>query len=204
MQLGVRRTVEVHENRTVLVSLTSRGTMRVHRGYAYASDRTLRAILTFLSTSTRRQARKMAEKEVVAFPVDRFVSTRRRQSRRQRPKPGDQRTLRELHRLHAQLNEMHFGGALKRIRFRISDRMRIRLGELTVDMNAGQAVEIAVSRRHIERDAWQEVEHTVLHEMIHQWQAESGHAIDHGSGFRNKAAEIGIEPHAHRVLDATG
>ena len=40
MELGLSgmRGVEVHENRTVLVSVTSRGVLRVHRGYAYATD----------------------------------------------------------------------------------------------------------------------------------------------------------------------
>ena len=34
--------VEVHENRSVMVSLTRRGALRVHRGYAFAPDETLR------------------------------------------------------------------------------------------------------------------------------------------------------------------
>jgi hypothetical protein len=112
--------------------------------------------------------------------------------------------IRELKLLHARLNEVHFAGSLKRIPFRISGRMRIRLGELVVDARTREAIEIAVSRRHLERDTWEDVEHTVLHEMIHQWQAESGHAVDHGNSFKRKAAEIGIEPHAQWARPTAG
>ena len=42
--------------------------------------------------------------------------------------------------------------------------------------------------------------HTLLHEMVHQWQAEQGHPIDHGRLFREKAIEVGIEPAARRRL----
>jgi hypothetical protein len=34
--------------------------------------------------------------------------------------------------------------------------------------------------------------------MVHQWQAEHGHPIDHGRLFREKALEVGIEPAARR------
>jgi hypothetical protein len=45
------------------------------------------------------------------------------------------------------------------------------------------------------------VAHTVLHEMVHQWQAETGQEADHGPGFRRKAREVGIAPVASRDLD---
>jgi hypothetical protein len=48
------------------------------------------------------------------------------------------------------------------------------------------------------------VEHTMLHEMVHQWQAESGLPVDHGAAFRQKAAELGIQPHASRRLPGRG
>jgi hypothetical protein len=34
--------------------------------------------------------------------------------------------------------------------------------------------------------------------MVHQWQDEGGHAIDHGATFRKKAREVGITPSARR------
>jgi hypothetical protein len=40
----------------------------------------------------------------------------------------------------------------------------------------------------------------LLHEMIHQWQAESGLAVDHGPAFRKKARVLGIAPRAMRDI----
>jgi hypothetical protein len=40
--------------------------------------------------------------------------------------------------------------------------------------------------------------HTLLHEMVHQWQDEAGHPIDHGGTFRKKAREVGITASARR------
>ena len=59
-------------------------------------------------------------------------------------------------------------------------------------------VEIAISYRHVTRDGWHEAEQTLLHEMIHQWQAESGRPVDHGAMFRQKAREVGVTPRAMR------
>jgi len=56
----------------------------------------------------------------------------------------------------------------------------------------------AISKFHIEHDGWGEVEHTLLHEMVHQWQVESGLALDHGPVFRRKARAVGIVPSAVR------
>jgi hypothetical protein len=78
--------------------------------------------------------------------------------------------------------------------------MRTRLAELTVDSPARRPAEIAISRCHIERDGWSEVEHTLLHEMIHQWQVESGLEADHGETFRRKALEVGVLPMAQREV----
>jgi hypothetical protein len=197
--LGLTHPVEVHENSTVLVSVTGRGVLRIHRGYAYASDRTLQEVLTFVSPRAKRLERGQAQQGVAAFPVEDFVVVRRRR-RTVSTRPEDRPLLRRLRELHDQLNTAHFGGTLSNIPLRISNRMRTRLGELTVDARTNQAVEIAVSRRHVEHDAWDEVIHTVLHEMVHQWQAESGMEIDHGPEFRRKARAVGVLPRAHRTI----
>jgi hypothetical protein len=108
-----------------------------------------------------------------------------------------------LHRLeavHHQLNQEHFGGTLGEIPIRLSGRMRRRLGELSVDIRTGRPVELSVSRRHIARHSWAEVEHTVLHEMVHQWQAETELKVDHGPTFRRKAREVGVLPAAKRTI----
>ena len=58
--------------------------------------------------------------------------------------------------------------------------------------------EIAISRRHLRRHGWQEALHTLLHEMVHQWQDETGQPIDHSSVFRRKAREVGVVAGATR------
>jgi predicted SprT family Zn-dependent metalloprotease len=68
-----------------------------------------------------------------------------------------------------------------------------------VDGTTGGAAEIAVKRRHVQRDGWTEVRDTLLHEMVHQWQAERGHPADHGRSFREKAREVGIVPAARKA-----
>jgi hypothetical protein len=80
---------------------------------------------------------------------------------------------------------------------RISRRMKNRLGHYMV-ADRGQAAEIALSLRHIERDPWDDVLHTLVHEMVHQWQDQHGMVLDHGPGFRAKAAAVGISARATR------
>jgi hypothetical protein len=200
--LGLRgvKKLELHENRTVMVTLTERGVLRLHRGYFYAPDSVLRAVVDFVSPRVPRQRRLQAERELLAFPVGDFVPPRPRPSKDGKVRPGDLRLIRELEKLHRRLNREYFGGKLSAVRIRLSSRMRTRLGELTLDERTHRPVEIAISRRHLERDEWSEVEHTMLHEMVHQWQAESGLKVDHGPGFRRKALEVGVEPRARRFV----
>ena len=199
-QLGVRWPVKVHENRTVLVSFTDRSGLRIHRGFAYASDRTLGAVIAFVSPGRRRSTSKRAEAEVVSFPVENYVRLEPRRRRRTRIRPEDHKLLNELRELHARFNYEHFESKLSPVQFRISNRMRTRLGELSVDSRTGDVIEISISRHHLQRDPWDEVQHTILHEMIHQWQAEAGMALDHGPTFRARAREIGVIPRANRAV----
>ena len=198
--LGLRRRVHVHENRTVLVSVSRRGQLRIHRGFAYASDRVLQAVVEFVHPSTRAAERRRAERELVSFPVEEFVRLPGKRLRSERLRPGDRKILAELARHHERFNRRHFGGRLAQIAFRISRRMRTRLGELTVNPRTNRATEIAISRHHLECDGWDEVLHTLLHEMVHQWQVESGLDPDHGETFREKALEVGVVPGARRVV----
>jgi hypothetical protein len=77
--------------------------------------------------------------------------------------------------------------------------MKSRLGHYSPTSH-GFEPEIVISRRHIRRDGWEEALHTLLHEMVHQWQDESGLVVDHGSGFRAKARAVGITPLACRAV----
>ena len=63
---------------------------------------------------------------------------------------------------------------------------------------------IVISRRLLKQHPWRDVEETLLHEMVHQWQAESALPVDHGTGFRRKARAVGIEPSARRHLGHGG
>jgi SprT-like family len=200
--LGLRdiSRVILHNNRTVMVSLCSRGVLRLHRGYSFAPDPVLSAIIRFLDPRQPRAARRAAEWEFLAFPVEAFAPPPERPIQLERPRPGDLRLLHRLRRLHEELNALHFGGALGDIPIRISNRMRVRLGELSVDLRSGRAIEISISRRHLTRHPWPEVEHTLLHEMVHQWQAESGLPVNHGPGFRAKAREVGVLAAARRPI----
>ena len=191
--LGLRHhgTIRTHTNRSVMLSLSSRGTLRLHRGYAHAPDRVLAAIVRFLDARLSRSDRKAAEREFLAFPVEEFAPPSHPR-RRARPRPGDAPLIARLTALHAELNRRHFGGRLSPIPLRLSTRMRRRLGEVSVDIRTGNPLEIALNRRHVLQHPWSEVEHTMLHEMIHQWQAENGLPVDHRAGFRRKAEEVGV------------
>jgi hypothetical protein len=195
--------VVTHANRTVMLSLTARGELRLHRGYAFAPDAVLQAIVRFLDPRLPRAARRLAEREFLAFPVEQHAPSG--PGRRERPRPGDLLTLHRLGQAHERLNQEHFEGRLGSLPIRLSGRMRSRLGEVSVDLRTGRPMEIAISRRHIARHAWAEVEHTLLHEMVHQWQAETGLPVDHGPIFRRKAREVGVLPGARRAVgDAAG
>ena len=188
--------VRLTENRAVMVSFSG-GELRVHRGYLEAPPAVLRAIVTFVCGRTRAD-RRGAQRQILGFPV---AGASRPPMRRPEPvRPEDTPLLRELADWHRHYNDRYFGGALCEIPIRISGRMRTRLGQYTAGSSAGESAEIAISRRHIRRHGWAEALHTLLHEMVHQWQAESGLEIDHGPGFRAKARAVGIAPHARREI----
>ncbi|MDQ3243467.1 MAG: SprT-like domain-containing protein, partial [Gemmatimonadota bacterium] len=99
---------------------------------------------------------------------------------------------------HTDLNASKFSGELGDIRIRVSRRMKSRLGHYSWRQPDGSGSEIAIGSRHIRRDGWDEAVHTLLHEMVHQWQDERGLKVDHGREFRAKARAIGIAAKARR------
>jgi hypothetical protein len=199
--LGLRdvERVLIHTNQTVMLTL-SRRVLRIHRGYAFAPDGVLKAVVRFLNPRVPRALRRAAEREFLDFPVQVYAPPSDCPPRRERARPGDLRLLHRLGELHRHLNGLHFGGTLSDIPIRISSRMKSRLGELAMDLKTSRPTEIGISRRHINRHRWAEVEHTMLHEMVHQWQAEAGLRVDHGPTFRRKAREVGVMPAARRRL----
>lgn len=196
-QLGLKRIrrVQLTRNRTVMVSFAG-GVLRAHEGYLGAPEPVWRAIVAFVEGRTRAE-RRAAQRVIVGFPIggERMNAP----ARRERTHADDVAMVEQLVAWHERYNTRHFAGALQSVPLRVSRRMKSRLGHYSAG-HAGALAEIAVSRSHIRRHGWTEALHTLLHEMVHQWQDETGRAIDHGREFRKKCREVGIEPHARRVL----
>jgi hypothetical protein len=193
-------------NRTVMVSFRG-GTLRVHEEYLGAPPKVLRAIVALVRARSRAQ-RDTARAVILSFPVARRAHDEgageqggkggRAGRAPERMRPEDALLARTLSEWHARYNTRHFGGALGPIPVRVSRRLKTRLGHYSVATADGETAEIVIGRRHIRRHGWAEALHTLLHEMVHQWQDESGLPVDHGRTFRAKAREVGIEPKARR------
>ncbi|WP_373067720.1 SprT-like domain-containing protein [Gemmatimonas sp.] len=177
--------------RTVMVSLIGR-TLRIHEGYAEAPESVLRAIIAF-ATARNKTERATTREAILAFDVERGPSLRRQEPGR----PGDVAMIAQLLEAHRNLSEKWFDSALSVIPLRLSGRMATRLGHYDPG-SRHTPPEIVMSRTHITRHGWREAMHTLLHEMVHQWQHETGQPVDHGTAFRQKARDVGITPAARR------
>jgi len=197
--LGLRRisVCRLTRNRNVMVSFGAHE-LRVHEGYLTAPQDVLLAIVRFVEGTTRGE-RLRARRRLLEHPVETVAPPARR---RGGTHPDDLRFAARLTEWHERYNAQYFGGQLRPVDVRVSRRMRARLGHYTAATKSGDPPEIAISRRHLRNHGWEEALHTLLHEMVHQWQDEHGHAIDHGSTFRRKASEIGISPFARRTVAA--
>lgn len=195
-RLGLAPGIEVTltRNRTVLVSFAASTGLRLHAGYAWAGDDVLSAILVFVRPRASRAERLVARRRFLNFPVERHVTPAARRRVAQSP-PAHAPLIDRLVRLHQILNERHFGGKLTALPLRLSDRMQSRLGEFQAGGDAHESA-IVLSHRHLRRDGWPAAAETLLHEMIHQWQHETGLPLDHGTAFRRKARSLGISPAA--------
>lgn len=192
------REIQTHRNRQVMLSFVPGKLFRLHEGYAHAPDQVLQAIVRFVTPGARRATRQPSKRIFLAFPADDHAPSPVRPRRPSRLRPGDEHLLGQLQAEFHALNREHFGGELGPIPILISARMKTRLGELRIDRKTGSPVHIALGRRHLRRDGWAAARETLLHEMVHQWQAETGRPVDHGAEFRRKAMEVGITPRAVR------
>jgi hypothetical protein len=192
--LGLKRIdrCRLTHNRNVMVSFRGRD-MRIHEGYLDAPRDVMEAIVAFVEGRTRAE-RHEARGRIVAYKVD----TPRGPSRRERTRPEDEPLAATLCEWHARYNTEHFHGTLKPVPVRVSRRMKSRLGHYSA-ASPGVSGEIAISWRHIRRHGWEDALRTLLHEMVHQWQDETGRPIDHGAAFRRQAREVGITAAARRV-----
>ncbi len=196
--MGLRgvRSLALTRNRSVVVSAVD-GALRVHRAFLDAPDSVHRAIVRFLM-APRRTERVAARRVLVAFPIG--DAERRPPRTPERTHPDDEKLAATLTEWHARYNAERFAGALRRVRVRVSRRMRARLGHYA-PAQQGRTAEIAISRRHMKRHGMAESLATLLHEMVHQWQDEEGHPLGHDRRFREKAKSVGIVGRAKRVVD---
>jgi hypothetical protein len=189
---GVER-CRLTENRSVMVSYRGKE-LRMHRGFASAPPDVLGAVVLFVNG--RGLQRRRARDVILAYPIDRRHAATRRREQTHR---GDIVLAERLREAHALLNRRHFAGALRTVDIRVSRRLKTRLGYYRLPVGEGDRPEIVIGRRHVRRHGWRAALETLLHEMVHQWQHERGLPVDHGTHFRRKARELGIEPAATRA-----
>jgi hypothetical protein len=194
--LDPRYRLRLTSNRTVFVSYSS-DEVRVQQGFLRAGDNVMRAIVQFVQTRSRAD-RNRARRVLLSFPIDRESSARSRRRAPEKTHPDDEAMAGRLRRAHAAFNRDKFGGILGTPPIRVSRRMKSRLGHYTHSTPSGDGGEIAISRKHIKRHGWTEAMDTLVHEMVHQWQDETGQAVDHGREFRQKARDVAISPHARK------
>jgi hypothetical protein len=195
--LGAQYRVRLTTNRTVVVSYSG-GELRIHNSFLGADEEVWKAIIVFVH-GRNRAVRQEARRTILEFPVARSHDPPRRRRSPERTNPADLPLIRELSRWHVVYNDERFDGSLREVPIRISRRMKSRLGHYS-PASEGCVPEIVLSRRHIRRDGWDEALHTLLHEMVHQWQDEHGLVVDHGASFRSKARAVGITPLACRAV----
>ena len=193
--LGPEWKVVTTDNRATMVSFTGHS-VRVHKSYLDAPDPVIHAIAQFV-TAKRRDARRKARAAILAHAPARVPADVVPIRDRERTHRADQRFVERLTAAHGEYNAERFAGALSRIHIRVSRRMRRKLGHYSPATH-GLPPEIAIGRRHIARDSWNDVLHTLLHEMVHQWQDESGFALAHDARFRRMARAVGADPRAVR------
>jgi hypothetical protein len=194
--LGSRYRVRLTSNKTVVVSYSG-GELRIHNSFLAADEDVWKAIITFVH-ARNRVVRQEARRTILEFPVS-IPESHTRSRKPEHTSAVDAPLQRELMHWHSVYNAERFGGALRSVPIRISRRMKSRLGHYTAAAH-GCEPEIVLSRRHIRRDGWEEALHTLLHEMVHQWQDEQGLMVDHGATFRAKARSVGITPLACRAV----
>jgi hypothetical protein len=197
--LGLRgiRQCTLTSNRRTMVSFRAQR-LRLQRAFLEAPQTVLRAVVDFVNGPSvkRRRARRTLVTVQPVVPPSR-VRPRRRAPEPSRPEDGPR--IARLSETHRRLNDAHFAGTLTAVAIRLSRRMRTRLGHYAPGA-AGSSPEIAIGLRHLRRDGWAAACETLAHEMVHQWQHETGRPIAHDREFRAKARAIGISARARRTM----
>lgn len=191
--LGLTRIARVVLTRNRRVMASWRGdVLRVHAGYAQAPPAVWAALVCFVE-GRDRATRAAARAALLDWSLPADAAVRRR--RATVTHPDDAAAQARLQAEHARLNAERFGGALGPVAIHLSRRLVRRLGHYA-PADDGRPAELVVSRRHLRRHGWVAALETLLHEMVHQWQDETGAPLDHGPAFRAKARAVGCVPRA--------
>jgi hypothetical protein len=193
--LGPDWVVTITDNRATMVSFRGQS-VRIHRAYTDAPDEVVLAIARFV-TAPRRSERREASRVILRHAPQESSPDAVPIRTRDRTHPADEPFVQRLTAAHLTYNRELFDGALKPVSIRVSRRMRRKLGHYSPAVS-GLPAEIAIGRRHIRSDSWDSVLHTLLHEMVHQWQDEHGFALAHDRRFRKMARLVGADPRAVR------
>lgn len=195
--LGLKhvREIRLTRNRSVLVSMKG-FELRVHEAFAAAPVAMHEQIVRFVM-ARRKWERQTARKAIVEYPLPRGGKPARAG---ETTHPEDEPLVERLAEWHTRLNGERFGATLGPIAIRVSRRMQRRLGHFAPG-EEGAPAEIAISARHLRRDGLAAALETLLHEMVHQWQHESGLPLGHDPAFRRKCREVGAAPTAKRVVN---
>ncbi len=188
------RSLVLTRNRSVVVSLKGYE-LRLHEGFCTAPAEMHAQIVRFVMAK-KPWERQTARQAILSYPLPKHTKPPRAP---ERTHPEDEPLAERLAEWHTRLNGERFGAKLQQIPIRVSRRMVRRLGHYAPGVEGGGA-EIALSARHVRRDGFASAVETLLHEMVHQWQHESGLPIDHGLDFRRKCREVGALPRAKRTV----
>lgn len=188
------RSLVLTRNRSVVVSLKGYE-LRLHEGFCTAPVPMHAQIVRFVMAK-KPWERQTARQAILGYPLPRHTKPPRAP---ERTHPDDEAFAERLAEWHTRLNGERFAAKLQQIPIRVSRRMLRRLGHYAPGIEGG-GPEIALSARHIRRDGFASAVETLLHEMVHQWQHESGLPIDHGLDFRRKCREVGALPRAKRPV----
>ena len=106
-------------------------------------------------------------------------------------------TLGRLYAAYHEYNIQHFASMLVTLPIYI----RPTTGQVTIaytwtDDYTGAPRYIVLTEAHALGDPWLEVKETLLHEMVHVWQAQQGRKVGHDESFRLMAERLGISGRA--------
>ena len=147
--LGHIRSLVLTRNRSVVVSV--RGyELRVHEGFIDAPAEMHAQIVRFV-TARRKWERKAARDAIVGYALPAPVKPARAP---ERTHPEDESLVERLAEWHTRFNGERFGASLSAVPIRVSRRMQRRLGHYAPGAD-GNGPEIAISARHLRRDAAQ-------------------------------------------------